>query len=208
VADAKAQPLPKGRHGLTRAQVEASQRSRMLLAIADAMAEKGYVGTSVADVLSRARVSRETFYQHFSSKLDCFLDAFDVAGQFLLGRMAQANPEAAGTLVGRFERAFGAYVDCLAEQPAVARVFLVEVYAAGPEAMARRVALQAQIVDWLADLLDARSKQDRFACQALVAAVSSLVTDPIVQGDEVALRQLRHDVVHLVRRALADRAAH
>ena len=50
--------LPRGRHHLSREEVQASQRQRMLLAIAAAMADKGYAGTSVADVIKRAGVSR------------------------------------------------------------------------------------------------------------------------------------------------------
>ena len=172
--------LPRGRHGLSREEVEASQRDRMLLALAAAMTEKGYVGTSVADVLKRSGVGRETFYQLFSSKADCFMQAFDAAGEMLLGRLDQAAGEADGSPLERFEHALGVYLDLLAEQPALARVFLVEVYAAGPEALARRAALQERIVDRLA----------------------ALVTTPLVADDTAAVRALRTKVVDLVRGAL------
>jgi AcrR family transcriptional regulator len=45
----------------------------MLYAMAEAMTVNGYVGTSVADVLRGAGVSRQTFYQQFLSKQDCFM---------------------------------------------------------------------------------------------------------------------------------------
>jgi AcrR family transcriptional regulator len=195
--------LPRGRHQLSREQVVASQQVRMLLAMADAMSEKGFVNTSVADVLKRAGVSRETFYQQFSSKLDCFLHVFDTAGEVLLNRILAARPEKGTTPQERFEIAFGAYMDTIEEHASYARVFLIEVYAAGPEAMARRSALQQRLVDGLVDILGARSKQDRFACQALVAAMASLVMDPLITQDGEALRQVRRDVTHLVRRALS-----
>ncbi|HMG41185.1 MAG TPA: TetR/AcrR family transcriptional regulator [Acidimicrobiales bacterium] len=200
-----AERLPRGRHDLSREEVEASQRARLLMALATAMTEKGYVGTSVADVLKRSGVGRETFYQLFSSKLDCFMQAFDAAGELLLHRIEEAAVEAEGTPLERFEHAFGTYLDILAEQPALARVFLVEVYAAGPEALARRAALQERIVDRLALLLDARHEGDRFACQVLVAAVGSLVTTPLLTDDTAALRALRTKVVGLVRAILATR---
>jgi len=205
--EAVPEQLPRGRHNLSREEVEQSQRSRMLLALATAMTEKGYVGTSVADVLKRAGVSRETFYQRFSSKLDCFMDAFEVAGQMLQGRLQEAIRDADGTPLERFDHAFTAYLDVLAEQPAFARVFLVEVYAAGPDAIARRSALQDLIVDRLADLLGATTKENRFACRVLVAAVSSMVTGPVIAQDAKAIRALRADVVNLVRRALEHPAA-
>ena len=56
--------------------VAAAQRRRMLAAMVAAVAEKGYVAVAVADVVSRARVSRATFYEQFTDKSDCFLAAF------------------------------------------------------------------------------------------------------------------------------------
>jgi AcrR family transcriptional regulator len=195
--------LPRGRHHLSREEVQQSQRNRMLLAIAQAMTEKGYAGTSVADVLRLAGVSRETFYQQFSSKLDCFMSAFDVAGQVLLARLDEMRAVAGETPVEGFDRAFGIYVDTLTSQPALARAFLVEVYAAGPDAMARRAALQAAIVDRMAALLQLRTPSDRFACEVVVAAVGALATGPLVTGDLAALERLRAQIVDLVRRTLA-----
>lgn len=206
MTEAPPQQLPRGRHRLSREEVEQSQRSRMLLALAMAMTEKGYVGTSVADVIKRAGVGRETFYQQFSSKLDCFMSAFDTAGTMLLGRIEQTAREAEGTPLERFDRALSSYLDVLAEQPAFARVFLVEVYAAGPEALAHRAALQDRIVEATAQLLGARNDESRFACQVLVAAVSNMVTGPVIAQDAKALRALRPKIVHLVERAL-DAAA-
>jgi AcrR family transcriptional regulator len=192
--------LPRGRHRLSREQVEQSQRHRLMLGMAEAMTEKGYIGTSVADVLKRSGVGRETFYQYYGSKLDCFMDAFDTAGDVLFARVDQAQAESEGTPLQRFERGLTAYLDLLADQPALARLFLVEVYAAGPEAMARRAALQARIVDALVVLLEAEGDEARFACEVLVAAVATMVTNPLVTGDTEALRALKERIVSLVRR--------
>ena len=76
-------PLPKGPHGLSSEEVIASQRERIFAAIIDAVAEKGYVHTSVADVLAHAKVSRLTFYQLFSDKEDCFVSAFEARAALL-----------------------------------------------------------------------------------------------------------------------------
>jgi AcrR family transcriptional regulator len=48
----------------------------MLLGMVEAVADKGYAKTTVADVLTRARASRETFYEHFANKQECFLAAY------------------------------------------------------------------------------------------------------------------------------------
>lgn len=191
--------LPRGRHGFTRAEVSEHQRLRILIGVVEAMRAQGYANTPVADILERAGVSRETFYQQFSGKLDCFLAAFDLVADALIARL-QAALDEPGEPLELLELALTVYLDSLAEQPGYARLFLVEVYAAGPEAVARRAAVQERIVDGLADLLGARTKSGRFACQMLVAAVSTMVTAPLVADDVESLRALRRPLLRHARR--------
>jgi AcrR family transcriptional regulator len=191
--------LPRGRHGLSRAEVVAAQRERMLRATAEAMSVRGYADTSVADIIRRAGVSRETFYEQFSSKQDCFVVALEHAIAVLQQAM-QASAPATGVAQKRFEAMLTTYLDALASEPVMARLFLVEVYAAGVPAMRRRRELQEQFASNLAQVLGARSSADRFACTALVAATSSLVTARIAEGDVDGLRGLRAPLVGLARR--------
>jgi len=201
VVDAALAPLPKGRHSLTREQVATAQRLRLAMALADAMAQHGYVGTPVAAILERAGVSRETFYQLYRSKLACFLDALDFVGEVLVAELTTAL-EGPGDPLQRAGRAVERYLDVIAEHPALARLYLVEVHAAGPEAIRRRARLQDRVVDALADLLGARTARRRFACRAFVAAVSSLVTVPVATGDTTALRALRGPLLDHLRSLL------
>src|ERR1700675_3083057 len=71
--------LRPGPAGLPRGQVTQIQRSRMLAAAVEAVEEVGYARMTVAQVISRARVSRKTFYDVFTDREDCFLSAFDQA---------------------------------------------------------------------------------------------------------------------------------
>jgi AcrR family transcriptional regulator len=190
-------PLPRGRHGLSREQVEGSQRLRLVRAMAEAMAENGYGRTSVADVLRRARVSRETFYELFDSKEDCFMSAFEQAYGHILD--AVSSPPRGGSGRERVERLFGDYLEALAADPEAARVFLIEVYAAGPSAVKRRVELQAGLVQALGSQVG-ESDEDRFAVEALVAAVVQMVTARLAVGDVEGLRELREPVVALTGR--------
>lgn len=190
--------LPKGRHSLSREQVADAQRLRLAVGLADAMVERGYVGTPVAEILKRARVSRETFYELYDDKLGCFLDALDLVGAVLVAQLAAAT-EQPGAPLERAERAVTTYLATIAEHPAFARLFLVEVHAAGAVAMRRRAELQATVVDALAGLLGARSKADRFACQVFVAAISALVATPLATGDLDAVAALRRPLVQHLR---------
>jgi AcrR family transcriptional regulator len=174
--------LPRGRHRLSREQVLESQRGRMLEAMAHAVLEKGYVHTTVADVLTRARVSRETFYEHFDGKEDCFLAVYDLSVDLLIETMAAAVPARATNPLTRLRRVLGAYLDVMSREEAMARVFLVDVYAAGPEALQRRREVMHRFVATIADVLEARTDEERFAVEALVAAVSSMVTVRVAVG--------------------------
>src|SRR3954467_4533468 len=191
--------LPRGRHRLTREQVVGSQRARIFRAMAETMARKGYAATSVSEVLRAAGVSRETFYEQFTSKDDCFIAAFEAAVESVLGAMVEARA-ASGPPVDRFSRGLRAYLDALADDPAFARMLLIEVYAAGPVAMQRRGELQQRFVDALDATLGARTAADRFANEALVAMVSSMVTARLAVGDVDGLRALHRPVMQLVRR--------
>ena len=195
--------LPRGRHGLTREQVVESQRTRIFRAMAETMAEKGYAATSVADVLRAAKVSRETFYEQFDSKEDCFMSALEAAVDVVLAA-AFSTPPAGGTPLERFDRGLRTYLDALAAQPALSRLFLIEVYAAGPAALERRAAVQRRFAAVLDDTFGRRTAGDRFANEAIVAATSSMVTARLAAGDLKGLRALRRPLVGLARRLHGD----
>jgi AcrR family transcriptional regulator len=67
--------LPRGRGALPREQVIYIQRMRILDALVDLMAERGYGESSVAEVSARSGVSRTTFYRIFSTKREAYLAA-------------------------------------------------------------------------------------------------------------------------------------
>ena len=195
--------LPRGRHRLTRAEVVASQRERMIRGLADAMAEKGYIGTPVADIIQRAGVSRETFYQQFDSKLDCFLAAFDATEELLLAVLADVVEKSADLPPSeRYERVLGTYLDLVLADPALARLVIVEVYAAGPVAMRRRQALQSRVAALFFDQLDVRDEMSRFTAAVITAGIANLVSTPLVEGDAEAVRALKAPMAELVDRLL------
>ena len=188
----KVEQLPRGRHRLSRETVVSSQRERLLLAMADAVAERGYAKTTVADVLQRARVSRETFYEQFANKEECFLAAYEAGAGIVAGEMGRelGSLDADADVQGKLERVLGRYLATLALEPAIARTFLVEVYAAGPQALERRVEVQQRFVDLVAAIAGASDERQRFACEALVAAVSALVTQRVCAGRGADLEEL------------------
>ena len=63
--------LPRGRGRLAVDEVQDAQRDRILRAVISSTAEKGIASTTIADVVGRARVSRQAFYKQFESKEAC-----------------------------------------------------------------------------------------------------------------------------------------
>lgn len=183
-------PLPRGRHTLSREEVRAAQRLRLVVALAEELAVSGYARTPVAAVLKRAGVSRQTFYELYADKEAAFLDALDVVGEVLLAELGDAL-DGEGPPAARARAAVERYLTTLADHLAFARLFLVEVQAVGIEAMERRAVLQERVVEGLVAATGARSERERFACRAFVAAVASLVSLPVITGDRAALEALR-----------------
>ncbi|GAA3651675.1 hypothetical protein GCM10022237_09420 [Nocardioides ginsengisoli] len=188
--------LPRGRHGLSRDEVAAVQRERIFHAMADAMAERGYAATPVAEIVKRAGVSRESFYQHFDSKQDCFIAAYEWATDVLRGSFA-AGLGASGPALERFDALLGRYLAALADDPRRARLFLVEAYAAGPDVMRRRLEVQQQATAELARMFGARGARQRFACEALLAATVQMVTARVTLDEPAELDRLRPPLVAL-----------
>ena len=129
--------LPPGRHGLSRSFVAQKQSDRILAAVAEACSAKGYAEMSVEDIIAAAGVSRRTFYEHFKNKEHAFLAAYDAVVVQLFGRVNGAI-EAAETIQDKIRAGLSAFLGFLASEPAFARMCIVDVLAAGSEAVARR----------------------------------------------------------------------
>lgn len=177
--------LPRGRHAAARDVVLASQRGRLLEAMAAAVAEQGYAATTVADVIARAGVSRKTFYEHFADKHACFLAAWESGFEFMLGLVVQAVEQADGW-EEQLRAGARVYLEVLAAQPAFARSFLIEVLGAGDDALDRRAALHRRFADVIAAGYRAARAEDPslgplpdFIPQAAAGAVWELTAEHV-----------------------------
>ena len=204
-AEGEIKRLPRGPHRLAREEVLASQRARMLEAMAHAVAAKGYAATTVADVVGGAGVSRKTFYEHFQDKEDCFLAAFDVGVGVLVNAVERATLEATGEWRNHIRAGVRAYLSTLAAVPDFARTFLIEVLAAGPRALERRADVHARFAHVLrtlhetyrADHPDEIPELPDEAFIAVVGAVNELVSDRVRKGRTAELLELEPVISYL-----------
>lgn len=191
------QQLPPGRHGLTRSFVERNQRGRILAAVAAEASESGYAAMTVESIISQAGVSRRTFYEHFKNKHEAYLAAYDEAAARLVRRVVTAVDATEG-FAKRTEAGLRALLSFLADDPAVARMCIVEVMAAGPEAIERRgasVRAFAALVDQHArELLD--QQVPLLTAETIVGGVYEVVYTRVLRGETASLPQLLPDLVY------------
>ena len=86
--------FPAGVRTLPAELVKAVQRERLLAAMIDAVTDTGYNTLTVQNVLTRAGISRPTFYEQFEDKEDCFLAAFDASAGRMRERIEAAVADA------------------------------------------------------------------------------------------------------------------
>lgn len=106
-------------------------------AIAELTAEQGYEATRIGDIVRRAGVARKTLYDNFDGKEEVFLSAFDAAVEEVMRRIEEVCAALDGDWEGRVEAGLGAFLGYLAEEPAQARMCMVEAMSATPAAAKR-----------------------------------------------------------------------
>lgn len=131
--------LPGGRHGLSRSFVVTNQRERIFAAVADTVAEKGYVGLTVEEVIRRAGVSRRTFYDQFPDKQAAFFAAYDASVEQVM-MAAGVGFASAEHWPEQVRHALRGLLDFLSNDPAFTRMAIIDIPLAGPEGQARHVA--------------------------------------------------------------------
>jgi AcrR family transcriptional regulator len=150
--------LPRGRHAAAREIVLASQRGRLLEAMAACVAEHGYAATTVAQVVARAGVSRKTFYEHFADKRACFLAAWEAGTEILFSQLAEVAQETEDWRA-RLRAGTVAFLEVLAAEPEFARSFMIEVLSVGEEALARRAQIHERFAVVLGETYAAAQEQ-------------------------------------------------
>jgi len=128
-----ARPVPGGQQ-LPREFIAQHQRARIVAALAREISEKGYRAVTVADIVKRAGIARNTFYDNFGSKEDCFL----AAQQYAMSTALEQVVDAAGTFESwpqRVRAGLTAFLGYVVAEPHLARTCMVEALSAGPAAV-------------------------------------------------------------------------
>jgi AcrR family transcriptional regulator len=163
--------LPPGPHGLSPELVERNQRERLIAAMAEVCGERGYAGSSVAEVAKRAGVSTASFYRQFEGRRECMLVAFDELFERLLEALEGAC-EGGETAGDRARAGAGAAAALLAADPPTARLLVVEILAVGPEGIGAQHRAIERLAERLRGAAAGRPEPDAaWACAAAMVAV-------------------------------------
>ena len=122
---------------ISREFIAGHKRRRIMDAIAELTAEKGYDATKIGDIVRSAGVARKTLYDNFEGKEEVFLAAFDAAVEEVVQRVDEACAEVEGGWDERLEAGLAAFLGYVAEQPAQARMCMIEALSATPAANRR-----------------------------------------------------------------------
>lgn len=193
--EARSEParrLPPGPHGIPAELVERNQRERLIAAMAEECAERGYAETSVAELARRAGVSTASFYRQFKDRRECMLAGFEE----LFGRLLEAIEGACADEEDAAEKpraGIRTAAELLAADSPTARLLTIEIAAAGVEG----VRLQQAAIERLAALLrevreSAGASPASFptAEWVAVAAMVTLVARRVAEGESPALEEL------------------
>jgi AcrR family transcriptional regulator len=197
--------LPKGRHGLSREEVEASQRTRLLRATVELGTEHGFASLTLSDIVGRAGVARSTFYEYFADKQQCFLEAFDYAANRLLEGVLAIGPPPASDFTSPVHAYIARLLELCLEEPGLVRLVAADAETLGPVAAERQRAARGRLADGLVALRDYLRRDDgelapitKIRALAIVGATTEVIKHTFYTSGIDALPALQPELATIV----------
>lgn len=176
--------LPRGKNALPPGQVASQHRERIIEAIASCVRAQGYAGTTVADLVAAAGITRAAFYEQFRSKEDAFLAA-QALGLERSAALAAARFFTDASWPERVWSSAEALVGYIADHADLAYASVIESYVAGPAAIRRAFDSRMAYTLFLEDGYRLSPKAEalpRISSEAISGAVEELLRRQIVSG--------------------------
>jgi AcrR family transcriptional regulator/DNA-binding MarR family transcriptional regulator len=140
----------RGRRGTSHHEpVLSIQRSRMLAAAAACVEERGYTQMTVEQIVSRAKVSRKTFYDVFANREDCFCAVFEQTVDRVRARASDAYSHEVKWRNG-IRSSLAELLTLIDQEPGLARLCLVDALGGG----GRVLGCRARVMRELARVID------------------------------------------------------
>jgi AcrR family transcriptional regulator len=201
--------FPAGVRTLPADLVKAVQRERLLAAMTGTVTEVGYNALTVQNVLTRAGISRPTFYEQFEDKEDCFLAAFDATAKRMYERIEAAAADAGSGWRDQLRGGIAELLRYIADEPEEARLVIVEARASSPAGLQRR----DELLDRFAGCIDALVREEldeapsAIAAAGVVGGIESVVYARLQKGRTDELSALLPSLMYFAVLAYAGREA-
>ncbi|MGC1853154.1 MAG: TetR/AcrR family transcriptional regulator [Solirubrobacterales bacterium] len=197
--------FPAGVRTLPPDLVKAVQRERLLAAMIGTVTETGYNRLTVQNVLTRAGISRPTFYEQFEDKEDCFLAAFDASAIRMRERIEAAVADSGPGWRDQLRSGIAELLRFIADEPDEARVVIVEARASSPAGLQRR----DDLLDRYAGCIDALAREDleetpsAIAAAGIVGGIESVIYARLQKGETENLDTLLPSLMYFAVLAYA-----
>jgi AcrR family transcriptional regulator len=197
-------PPPRGapakptRPELPKEFVAVRKRRRIMDAIAELSAEKGYEATKIADIVRTAGVARKTLYDNFDGKEEVLLAALDFSFAEIGSRVGDACDSAEGDWQAGIDAALAALLEFVAENPAAARMCMVEAISATPAASARYEDAVHQFVDLLRRATPTETGLPETVEETLIGGVAWILNQKIRRGEAEFARDLQAELLEFI----------
>ena len=173
-----------------------TQRQRIIDAIVESCEEKTYAATTITDIVSRAHISRTTFYKHFDDKRSCF----DAALDHCLGELqaiAAASHSPADPPADATRKAATAVLETLADRPGLAQLLTGDAIALQPKVVERyrRATVPALEALWRRD--GGSPPQAHTDPRLAFGQAQVLILNQIAIGKADRLPELQGEIVYL-----------
>jgi AcrR family transcriptional regulator len=181
---------------------QSEHRRRLLDAMAEAVAHKGYAETTIADLASLAKVSRRTFYQHFASKEECLIALYEAASRQALSVLREAIAADHDPLT-QAEQALRAYFSTLASNPLLMKTLFIDILGLGTAGLQARRRANQHLADFILEVVNrpplAHAPLPGPLAVSIVGGINELVLE-MIEGDRVAdLPELTDTAAQFVR---------
>jgi AcrR family transcriptional regulator/DNA-binding MarR family transcriptional regulator len=185
---------------LGRERVTEIQRARLLAAMIDVCAELGAAEVTVAHVVERAGVSRRTFYEIYSDREECFLEAFDECVERASRHVLDGYDETA-RWVDRMRDGLTALLAFLDAERAAGRLLIVESLAAGDSALSRRQAAVERLIVFVDEAnagLKADKRTSSLTAEGVVGGVLSILHSRLLEDAPGSFLELRGPLASMI----------
>jgi AcrR family transcriptional regulator len=177
------------------------------MAAMEVFANEGYARASVDAIVERARMSRRTYYEHFSDLSDALAQVFDYAAAFMFHTVESAIREKQEP-VEQVEAGIRAYLTSFQDHADLARVLHREIRAAGPQHVARHELAVLRFGNLISQGVTeayargvASRAPDEMTVYALVAGLEAVGMRYVDRGEESRIMEAAPRLVDLVLRA-------